>query len=81
VVLWSAFLPGALVVGVWAIALTGAVGEIVGKGGWVVLEWFLLLSFLVKVLLLRGCLGKLIALLVVLVLVFGLLYWLKVVLV
>ena len=43
--------------------------------------WVLMLSFVVKVLLLRGCLGKLLALLVIVVLVLGLLCWLKVVMV
>ncbi len=37
------------------------------------------MSFVLKVLLLRGCVGKLFALLVVVVLVLGLLWWLKVV--
>jgi hypothetical protein len=55
------------------------VGAIVGKGVSVVLELLYIVSFVLKVLLLlRGCLGKLLALFVLVVLVLGLLWWFKV---
>jgi hypothetical protein len=54
------------------------VGAVVGKGVSVLLELLYVVSFVVKVLLLRVCLGKLLALLILVVLVLGLLWWFKV---